>query len=155
MTPEVEAALRAELSLDEGERRFVYDDKTSKAIVAGSQVIGNPSIAIGRNLAARGLSPAEIDFLFTNDREQLESDMLAALPWVTALSTARQVVMYSMYFNTSLGNIQHFVNSWPHFLAQMQAGQYDEAANNLETSEPWATEVGPRSRWLGEMVRQG
>jgi hypothetical protein len=155
MTPDVVAALKSELTLDEGDKPFVYDDATGRPIRKGSMVLGNPSIAIGRNLASRGLSGAEIDFLFQSDAVECEADLGAALPWIAGLSTARQVVMYSLYFNMDEGNAAGFLRAWPNFIAQMQAGDYAAAADNLESSQPWAAQVGARAQRLGEMVRNG
>jgi lysozyme len=155
MTPDVLAALKAELSLDEGVKFFVYDDATGHLIAKGSVVQGNPTIAIGRNLAARGLSQDEIAYLFANDAAALEAELAGALPWLASLSIPRQVAMYSLYFNLDEGNPAGFLRAWPNFIAQMQAGEYDAAADNLETSQPWATQVGARSKRLGEMVRSG
>jgi lysozyme len=156
MTPEVQIALRAELTRDEGKKLFVYDDATGKPIVKGTTVIGNPSIGIGRNLAGRGITDAEADILLIDDMESVEEDLTPLIPWISSLSANRQCVVYSLYFNTSLGNPHHFVTSgWPRFLAQMQAGDFDGAAKNLETSKPWAIEVGARSGRLSNFVRNG
>lgn len=157
MTPDVQTVLRAELTLDEAKKLFVYDDATGKPIVKGTVVLGNPSIGIGRNLAGRGITDAEADILLIDDMEALEEDLKPLLPWVASLSANRQCVVYSLYFNTSLGNPHHFVTTgWPHFLAQMQAGEFETAATNLETSQPWATEVGRgRVGRLANFVRNG
>lgn len=157
MTPEVLASLRAELTMDEAKKLFVYDDKTGKPIVKGTVVIGNPSIGVGRNLAGRGITDAEADILLIDDMEALEEDLTPLLPWLSSLSANRQCVVYSLYFNTALGNPHHFVTTgWPHFLAQMQAGDFAAAATNLETSQPWCTEVGPgRAGRLANFVLNG
>lgn len=155
MTPETQIALRAELTRAEDKRLFVYDDATGKPIVKGTTVIGNPSIGVGRNLAARGITDGEADILLIDDMEALEEDLTPLLPWVVSLSANRQCALYSLYFNVALGNPHHFIAAWPHFIAQMQAGQFDAAATNLETSNPWATEVGARSGRLANLVRTG
>lgn len=84
-----------------------------------------------------------------------EHELAPTMPWITTLSPARQTVIYSLYFNVGLGNPARFEAKWPHFLAQMQEGAYAAAADNLEASEPWASQVGPRARRLGELVRYG
>lgn len=155
MTPELSAAFRAELINDEADRSKVYDDATGKPIIKGTVVMGNPTVGIGRNLASRGLRDSEIEFMYSNDALECEADLAGPLPWIASLSIPRQVAVYSLYFNMDLGTPAKFIAGWPHFLAQMQAGDYDAAATNLETSQPWATEVGARATRLGEMVRQG
>ena len=155
MNPITEAQLRQELRGDEGEVLRVYDDATGRPIGPGTTVKGNPTIGVGRNLAGRGLTPAESAFLLSNDLSACETELTGPLPWVTTLSPGRQTVIYSLYFNTALGDPARFKLKWPNFLAQMQAGEYAAAADNLESSQPWATEVGPRARRLGELVRYG
>jgi lysozyme len=150
-----EAALRAELLTDEGHVLKVYDDATGKPIGRDTLVKGNPSIGVGRNLSGNGITSAESDYLLANDMDSAEGELLATLPWVSALSTGRQVVMFSLHFNMSLHNVAHFLNGWPHFIGQMQAGQYEQAAHNLETTEPWASQVGARAPRLAALVRAG
>ena len=155
MNPQTEALLLQELRGDEGEVLRVYDDATGRPIGPGSVVQGNPSIGVGRNLSARGLTREESEYLLANDVAQCEADLAPTLPWVATLSPARQTVIYSLYFNTGLGNAPRFEAKWPNFLAQMKAGQFDAAASNLETSQPWAKEVGPRAQRLADLVRFG
>lgn len=157
MTPEVQQAVSDEILLDEEERLFVYDDATSKPIVKGTTVIGNPTIAIGRNIAARGISHLEARYLLADDLVAAEADLATLLPWLPTLSPKRQAAVYSLYFNTALGNPNHFVgpHGWPTFLGQMRTGQYEAASNNLKTSQPWATQVGKRSGRLADMVLHG
>jgi lysozyme len=155
VNPITAAQLRQELRGDEGEVLRVYDDKTGRPIGPGTAVVGNPSIGVGRNLTGRGLSQAEAELLLTNDIAACEAELAPGLPWITSLSPARQTVIYSLYFNTGLGNPARFEAGWPNFLAQMKAGQFAAAADNLESSQPWATEVGPRAHRLGELVRFG
>lgn len=155
MNPLTESQLRAELHGDEGVVLKVYDDATGKPIGPGSVVRGNPTIAVGRNLSGRGLTPTESEYLLSNDIAACELELVPTMPWIATLSPARQTVIYSLYFNVGLGNPARFEAKWPHFLAQMQAGQFVAAADNLETSQPWATEVGPRAHRLGELVRYG
>ena len=155
MNPLTRNQLKAELRGDEGEKLKVYDDATGKPIGPGTLVIGNPTVAVGRNLTGRGLTTAECEVLLDNDVSACEIELLPALPWITSLSPARQTVIYSLYFNVGLGNPARFQAKWPNFLQQMQAGEFAAAADNLESSQPWATQVGPRAHRLGELVRFG
>lgn len=155
MNPTTAAQLRQELRGDEGEVLRVYDDATGKPIGPGTVVRGNPSVGVGRNLSGRGLTQAEAEFLLSNDIASCEAELAAPLPWVTQLTPGRQTVIYSLYFNVGLGNPARFQAKWPNFLAQMQAGEYVQAADNLESTQPWASQVGPRAQRLGELVRFG
>ncbi len=60
-------AMVKQLIPEEGERDFVYDDATGTVLRAGSHVSGNPTIGIGRNLAGRGMTGAEITNACQND----------------------------------------------------------------------------------------
>lgn len=155
MDPATRAKLELELRGDEGERLKVYDDATGLPIGPGSVVKGNPSIGVGRNLSGRGISRAESQNMLDADCDQCAADLGPHLPWVTTLTAGRQTVIYSLYFNVGLGNPLRFLARWPHFLAQMQAGQWEAAASNLETTQPWASQVGPRAHRLAELVRYG
>ncbi len=155
MNPLVEAQLRQELRGDEGEVLRVYDDATGKPIGPGTLVKGNPTIAVGRNLAGRGITTAESEYFLTNDLACCENELAPSMPWITTLTPGRQTVIYSLYFNVGLGNPLRFQAKWPHFLEQMRSGMYAAAADNLEASEPWATQVGPRAHRLAELVRYG
>lgn len=147
--------LQLELLGDEGEKLRVYDDATGKPIGPGSHVIGNPTIGVGRNLSSRGILPAESRYMLANDIAQMTADMKAVMPWVAGLSGGRQIVLYSLYFNTCLGNVAHFEAKWPMFMAQMQTQQWAAAADNLQNSHPWCVEVGPRAKRLANLVRYG
>jgi lysozyme len=155
VNPATAAQLRAELRGDEGEVLRVYDDATGKPIGKGSTLLGNPTLGVGRNLSGRGISQVEAEVLLSNDIAACEAELAAPMPWITNLTPGRQTVIYSLYFNVGLGNPARFQAKWPHFLQQMQAGEFGPAADNLETSQPWATEVGLRAKRLGELVRYG
>jgi lysozyme len=156
MNPAVEAEVRAELMGDEGKVLRVYDDATGKPIVKGSVVQGNPSIGIGRNLAGRGISDSEAELMLGNDCDQAAVDLVPLMPWLEKLSPKRQAAIYCLYFNLDEGNPRRFVATWPKFLEQMAAGEFDAAAQNLASSQPWAGEVGPgRVGRMANMVKFG
>jgi lysozyme len=156
MNEALEAAIRGELMGDEGKVLRVYDDATGRPITRGSTVLGNPSIGIGRNLAGRGISDSEAELLLTNDCEQGELDLVPLLPWLKDLSVNRQCAVYCLYFNLDEGNPQRFVATWPKFLSQLRAGDWNGAADNLSKSEPWASQVGPgRVTRMTNLVRYG
>ena len=155
MDQAVADAISTELFGDEGLVLKVYDDATGKPIGPGTLVKGNPSIGVGRNLCTRGISTGEAKMMEGNDIAQMETDLVPLLSWLPGLSPARQTAVYSLYFNVALGNPRRFVASWPKFLEQMGAAQFSEAAQNLRTSEPWASEVGPRAGRLADLVEFG
>lgn len=156
MTPEVRQALSLELDGDEGNRLKVYDDATGKPIGPGTIVKGWPTIGRGRNLVARGISHQESDSMLAADITACETDLAPLLPWLTSLTPKRQVVVYSLYFNTGLGSPQHFVSKgWPQLLGLLEGGEFELAAVHLEKAEPWASQVGPRANRLANFLRFG
>ena len=151
----VRAKLALELRGDEGEKLKVYDDATGLPIGPGTVVKGWPTAGVGRNLAGRGLTVAESELLLSNDMDDCERELVPSMPWITSLTPGRQTVIYSLYFNVGLGNPARFQTKWPHLLEQLKTGQYEAAADNLEATQPWASQVGPRARRLGELLRYG
>jgi GH24 family phage-related lysozyme (muramidase) len=149
------AISHTELLNDEGNVLCVYDDATGKPISKGSTLLGFPTIGVGRNLATRGISASESEILLFNDQQQAWLDLMSALPWFAQLTPMRAAAIMSLYFNTSEGHIQRFVQGWPRLMAQMQAGDYEGAANNIEHAQPYATQVGGRAARLGAMIRYG
>jgi len=131
--------LREQLIRHEGRRKKPYVD-----------TVGKVSIGVGRNLTDRGLSPAEIDYLFENDIDSCIADLDNNLPWWRELSDARQHVLLDMCFNMGIKRLLKFVNT----LADVQAGRYNDAADNMLKSK-WAGQVGQRAKTLARMMRDG
>ena len=140
----------AELTRDEGEVLKVYDDKTGNLLHAGMTIGGNPTIGVGRNLAGQGISVAEASYLLTNDIQSASAALEANLPWWENLDPVRQRVMVNMCFNLGVAGLMTFHN----FLAAMQAGNWQEAAAQMQQSA-WWNEVGQRAVRLQYMVLNG
>jgi lysozyme len=136
MTPPVNtdtfnrAALTAEMDTDEGHENFPYTDTK-----------GYLSIARGRNLTGKGVSDAEIEFMFSNDVVDCCSIMDAHIPWWRTLPPSKQRVMINLCFMGWESFSQFY-----HFLAAMQAENWTTAAAEIENSK-WYGQVrdrGPR-----------
>lgn len=140
----------AELTRDEGEVLKVYDDKTGNLLHTGMTIDGNPTIGIGRNLAGQGISAAEASYLLTNDIQTATAALDQQLPWWENLDPVRQRVMVNMCFNMGVAGLMGF----PHFLAAMQAGDWQTAAIQMQQSN-WWNEVGQRAVRLQYMVLNG
>lgn len=140
----------AELTRDEGEVLKVYDDKTGNLLHTGMTIGGNPTIGIGRNLAGQGISAAEASYLLTNDIQTATAALDANLPWWENLDPVRQRVMVNMCFNMGIAGLMGF----PHFLAAMQASDWQTAAAQMQQSN-WWNEVGQRAVRLQYMVLNG
>jgi lysozyme len=121
-------ALKAELTTDEGRRQFPYTDTR-----------GCLSVGLGHNLTGKGLSDTEIDFVFSNDVDECCGDLDKAVPWWRALSPSKQRVMLGLVFNLGWQKFSEFHR----FLAAMEAGNWPEAALELQDSLWWG-QVGLR-----------
>ncbi|HHT8835097.1 TPA: glycoside hydrolase family protein [Burkholderia cenocepacia] len=132
------AALKAELTRDEGRKPRIYTD-----------TVGKVSGGIGRNLTDKGFRDNEIDLMYQNDVAETEAWLDRNLPWWRQLDPVRQRVIMNMAFNMR-GRLLTFVNT----LAAMQRGDYGAAADGMLASK-WATQVGARATRLANMMRSG
>jgi lysozyme len=124
------ALLQEELENDEGRRGRPYADK-----------LGLITIGIGRNLTGRGISDAEIDFLFQNDVQACCDIMDKEIPWWRTLPPTKQRVMINLCF-MGWGSFSQFHK----FMSYMQVGRWIDASKELENSK-WFQQVrlrGPR-----------
>lgn len=134
---------------DEGVRYFVYDDATGRPIVKGSYVQGNPTIGIGRNLAAEGLTAQEISALLADDWPKC----IAAAnmyPWFAKLDKVRAYVVCNMIFNLGPGGFAQFKT----FQSFLDRGLWTGAANSM-LGTLWAKQVPNRAKELEAMMLTG
>lgn len=150
----------------EAERSKVYDDATGKTIGPGTLVIGNPTIAIGRNVGPTGpgLRAAEMVSMLANDETEVESEA-KAFAWYPHLDPIRQTVVCSMIFNMGLGKFGGF-HDLQTALA-MAVTQIDpsaqarswQAAHDAMLASRWAEAppvgVGDRAKLLASIMLSG
>jgi hypothetical protein len=141
MTPDGEKALMKQ----EGTRRFAYWDFNGKPIDKHPQ-FGNPTIGIGRNLIARGLSDDEILYLFRNDIASVENDLRNHLRFFDNLSGVSQDILSIIHFNT--GDIF----KWYHLLSAAEKGDADAAAKEI-TDSAAARQLPERYKILADVMR--
>lgn len=110
---------------------------------------GKITIGIGRNLTDKGLSPAEIDYLYENDYREAE-DAAKTFPWFHSLDEVRQAVVIDLLFNLGLSKFRKFVQ----FISAMTARDWVWAAEELKDSA-WWTQVGRRGPRLRDMLLTG
>lgn len=139
MTPTVRSLAAEWLEAEEGRRRFAYTD-----------TVGKLSIGIGHNLTDRGLSNAAIDFIFHEDLDRAEADLLTLCPWAADLDPVRYTILLDMCFNLGRTRLAGFV----HTLSLIRDGHYTAAAEAMLASK-WATQVGDRARTLAQRMRTG
>lgn len=133
------AELQADLIRDEGYRQFVYQD-----------TMGIPTIGIGRNLKAVGVSLDEAEYLLANDIARAWAALIKALPWIIGLDSVRQNVLCNMCFNMGIAGLLKFKR----FLEAMRLVRFEDAAAEMLDSQ-WAKQVGARAHRLADMVLTG
>jgi len=131
--------LAKQLEVHEGIRKFPYTDS-----------VGKLTIAVGRNLTDRGLSPEEITFLLKNDIEEVYTLLDYHLPWWKDLSENRRLVLADMCFNMGINKLLEFTNT----LKAIKEGRYLDAAVGMRNSK-WAKQVGKRAETLEAMMVKG
>jgi GH24 family phage-related lysozyme (muramidase) len=139
MTTVDQAKLKAQITTEEGRKGKAYVD-----------TVGKLTIAIGRNITDKGLSPDEIDYLYQNDFKEVDAEIKSNLPWVLTLDEVRQRVFYDLCFNMGMPRLLEF-----HFmLSYAKAGDFNTAADELHHSL-WDSQVGNRAPKLEAMLRTG
>lgn len=143
-------ALTARIMLDEGLRLRVYDDATGQPIVAGSTVIGNPTIGYGCLLSAPGgITPTEASLLL-EDRIASARSNASRLGAYRLVNNARQDALTELVFWIGFGGVQSFRQ----MLAALAAHDYSLAADQLNSSRLHA-EAPERCERLADVLRDG
>jgi len=131
--------LKSQLIRDEGLRLFPYEDET-----------GHITIGVGRNLTNDGISSPEAITLLMNDIQAATTALSQNYPWTDVVDEVRREVLINMVFNLGIGDFSQFRE----FLAAVQVGNWQEAANKMLDSE-WARQVGPRAQRLAIQITEG
>jgi len=133
--------LKAQLRVDEGEKLKLYWDTATPP---------KATIGVGRNLTDKGISKKAQEFLLDEDVDETIAAADSRWPWWRKLSDARQDAFLNWLFN--LGSTR--AAGFPKFLAALQAGNYEQAAVELETSA-WRKQVGDRAVRIIAKIRKG
>lgn len=135
-----------QLLRDEGFRKEPYADTR-----------GFSTVGIGHNLNANPLSGEVYPMSYDRAMEVLKQDvtriwlkLLGDLPWVTNLDAVREGVLINMAFNMGAKGEEAF----HHMLADIQAGNYEQAALDGAQSA-WYNEVGDRAKRLMTQLKTG
>lgn len=135
----------------EGLRLHAYDDATGQPIVAGSKLVGHPTIGYGRHIAARGISEIEAEVLLHADvvmAEQAAQEFAGKIwPW---LGEQRQAVLMSMAHQMGAKGLLDFKQ----MRTALARAEFNEAANQMLLSL-WARQTPSRAKELAEMMRTG
>lgn len=128
--------LLEQLKRDEGVKDEMYVDSE-----------GWLSIGVGHNLRSRPLSPRAIQVILEDDVQATEAGLVAAHPWVGALSAVRREVLVNMAFNLGIGGL----NTFKKMLVAVQNDQWALAAEEMLDSK-WAKQVGARAHRLAKQM---
>lgn len=150
MTDALQATVLDILRREEGTRTAVYDDATGKPVVPGYVMKGHPTIGIGRALDVKGISDKEIEFLLSNDVEELLQKVPALVSNWQKLSTSRKAVLVCMAFQMGVVGLKGFKNT----LADIGRGDYASAATRMLQSK-WAEQTPARAKRMADLMRKG
>lgn len=141
--------LKAELTLEEGDRLTAYRDS-----------VGILTVGIGHNCIARPvdgvsapgdrITPEKEQELFLADVDDAIRQLDEHLPWWAQLDDVRQNVLLDMCFNMGIKTLLTFHNT----LASVEGGEYEAAAKGMLASK-WAKQVGKRADRLAAMMTTG
>ena len=132
-------ALRKHLIDEEGWKDRIYPD--SKGIF---------TIGVGRNLEGKGLSDDEIEYLFSNDMRDAETDVRRVLPQFDDFSANRQIALISVMF----AGIRTFME-FKRMIAAINRMDWNTAADELLDSKYAKVDVPNRAKRLAKMLREG
>lgn len=130
--------LRRELLLDEGLKLKVYFDTQ-----------GVPTIGVGRNLQAKGISEATAAQMLEEDIDEAVKDLLT-FPWFLNLSEPRQRAIVNMRFNLGFSGFREFKK----MIKSLEESDYDSASSQMMSSK-WASQVKGRAFRLAQMIKTG
>jgi lysozyme len=142
------ARLRLEMITDEGDRLKPYTDTQGKL-----------TIGRGRNLTDRGISEPELEYLWRNDVDIIEREIVHNLPWFASLHPVRQRALINM----AMMGVPRLL-TFKSMLAAAQAGNWEEAAfqvlfnrlpNGQITKSKYYLDVGSRAERNAARLRMG
>lgn len=144
-------ALMLSLTEEEEFRGLAYDDKTGKTIFPGTLVQGNVTVGVGWNISGRPCTYDLGQIILGYHVDQTWDDVKRTLPWVVDQPDPVQRALCDMAFNMR-GAAQ--LKTFGTFLSLIQAGKYEEAAQDLE-STLWWSQVKRRGPRVQSLIRQG
>jgi lysozyme len=130
------------LTKEEGKVKYAYQDSK-----------GLWTIGVGTLIDKRGggLDDEEIAYLLQRRVDKKIGEVRAALPWVAALDSNRQAVLYAMAYQLGTAGLLGFKNT----LALIKAGDYKKAAAGMLNSKWGKTDSPARAKRMAAMMETG
>lgn len=110
---------------------------------------GVSTIGYGRNLRDNGITEEEANYLFNNDLNRCERELLEC-SWYINQPEGVQEALINMCFNLGIGRLKQFKR----MIEALAAKNYTLAAQEALNSK-WATQVGQRAKDVAVMLREG
>ena len=133
-----------QLRRDEGIRYEPYlDSRGISTVGCGHNLVADPLPG-----ETYPLTDARVDQILKDDVARIWGKLQSDLPWVKSLPDVIAGVLTNMSFNMGAKGLEAF----HHMLADIQAGNYEQAAVAGEQSA-WYTEVGDRAKRLIQQLR--
>lgn len=102
-----------------------------------------------QHLITVGISQGQCDLLLEADIAHVVARLNILIPWWVTMPPLRQDVLANLAFNLGTDGLM----KWHHTLAYAQSGDYLACANEIENTQPWASQVGNRSKILAAQMR--
>jgi lysozyme len=112
--------------------------------------VGKMTIGYGRNLANKGISQVEANYLFNNDIQEVIDDLVMHLDYWPTLKPKYQAVLVDLCFNLGIAGLLQFKN----MLAAMCRGDDTIARASLLDSVAYKQEPN-RLNALAEIISKG
>ena len=146
-----QAKLVAQLESDAEEsfRAVLYDDATGKPLAKGDTIQGEPTLAIGWNVAQKPVTRPQARIICGWHVADVDQE-LNTLPWFAGLDEVRARALADMCFQLGFAKLMQFA----HMLQAYRAGAWHGAADAALDSA-WAKECPNRASRIAHMIRTG
>lgn len=141
MLEEMVNVLLPHLKKEEGWRPYAYKDSK-----------GYWTIGYGRLIdEAKGgrITLDEGEYLLMNDIQRIETELMAAIPWMKELNGVRQAILVSMSYQMGVNGLMGFNNTLKH----VKSGQFAAAGTHMRASK-WHREDSPERAFRMSMAME-